>query len=81
MTKPAYDNDPGLNFEAPVLYDAETAEPIRNATDDETARSRDAKKPGVEKGIIEVDGRRCYVIEWPETPAGADRRVEGPGVG
>ena len=53
MKKPAYEADPGINFEAPVLYDAKTAEPIRNATDDEAARSRDAKKkPGVEKGII-----------------------------
>jgi hypothetical protein len=80
MSKPAYEADPGINFEAPVLYDADSGEAIRNATENEAARSRKAKenRPGAERGIIEVDGRECYVIDWPETKAGADRRVAGP---
>lgn len=82
MPKPSFEPDPGINYEAAVLYDAESGEPIRNADDDEAERSREAKraKPGAERGVIEVDGRKCYVLEWPETAAGADRRVEGPGV-
>ena len=80
MPKPAYDADPGINFEAPVLYDAESGKPMRNATDDEKERSLKAREPGAKKGVIEVDGQRCYVLEWPDTAAGTDRRVEGPGV-
>lgn len=77
---PSFEPDAGINFEAPVLVDAETGEAIRNATEDETARSREARRPGAEKGIIEVDGTRCYVADWSEMAAGADRRVDGPGL-
>lgn len=53
MMKPAFANDPGINFKAPVLYDAETGTPIRNAVEEEVARSRAAKqaKPGADRRV------------------------------
>jgi len=80
MFDPKQTTDPGINFEAPVLYDAATGDPIRNASEEETARSREARAPGARQGIIQVDGRRCYVLEWEDTAAARNRRLEEPEV-
>jgi hypothetical protein len=48
-----------IDSSKPVLYDYDTAEAIRNATDGELAASIAAGP----QGIITVDGRDCYVLE------------------
>jgi hypothetical protein len=75
----ARDPQPKINYEAPVLHDADTGDAIRNATQEETAASRQARQPGARHGVIEVDGQRCYVLEWDEMPAARNRREEAPG--
>lgn len=51
------------NMSEAVLYDYATGEEIRNATAEELAASIDAAKHDGGAGVIEVDGRSCYVIE------------------
>jgi len=45
------------------LVDYQTTEIIRPATADELAASRAAAERDGGRGVIEVDGRRCYVEE------------------
>lgn len=48
---------------AGTLYDYDTAEPIRPATADELAASSyAAEHKDAGQGVIDVDGRRCYVL-------------------
>jgi len=43
------------------LCDYDTAEVIREATEEEAASSREAAKHDGGAGVLLVDGRRCYV--------------------
>jgi hypothetical protein len=45
----------------PIVYDYDTDEPIRNATAEELQASRDAADSDSGRGVIEIDGRDCYV--------------------
>ena len=47
----------------PTLMDYYTAEDIRPATRDEYHESLDAADDDGGAGVIDVDGRRCYVAE------------------
>lgn len=55
-----YVNDTGLDG-AWRLYDYETAEYIRAATDAESVASYEQSQRDGGAGVITVDGRRCYV--------------------
>jgi hypothetical protein len=44
------------------LHDYNTGEYIRTATQSETARSIAAAKTDGGAGVIDVDGRACYVV-------------------
>lgn len=44
-----------------MLYDYDTAAAIRPATAAEEAASIEAARHDGGRGVIEVDGRRCYV--------------------
>jgi len=46
---------------APKLVDYNTTEVIRDATEEEARESREAAKTDGGAGVIEVDGRSCYV--------------------
>ena len=46
---------------AATLYDYHSARPIRPATPAELAASIEAERHN-SAGVIDVDGRRCYVI-------------------
>lgn len=52
-----------INMAAPVLYDYQTAEALRNATAEELAASVAAAEHDGGAGVIEADGRSCYVQE------------------
>ena len=47
----------------PWLYDYRTGEPIRPATAEEQARSQAAAEEDGGAGVIEVNGRDCYVLD------------------
>jgi len=44
-----------------ALCDYDTAETIRPATAEESAASSEAAEADGGRGVIDVDGRRCYV--------------------
>ena len=60
-------NDATTNFktfsESSDLIDYETGDIIRKATADELRESIDAAKVDGGAGVIDVDGRSCYVSE------------------
>ena len=51
-----------ITMSEPVLYDYATAVAIRNATDEELTESREAALTDGGSGVIDVDGRSCYVL-------------------
>lgn len=45
------------------LCNYKTGETIREATEEETQESREAAESDGGRGVIEVDGVNCYVVE------------------
>ena len=52
-----------IDMATPVLCRYDTGDPIRNATAEELAESIAAADNDGGAGVIEIDGRSCYVVE------------------
>jgi hypothetical protein len=52
-----------IDLFGPLLCDFETGESLRNATVEELTLSVEAAADDGGVGIIEVDGRHCYIVE------------------